>query len=97
MKKKLAILIAIAVIQFITNTYAQSWTVGDNALAGPGADRLFGSLSPNNKNLVFINGNTAGVGNKRGRITLGVQWGIGTSAPLARFHINSAAGESPKF
>lgn len=90
--KKIAMGISLLIV---TGGFAQSWMIGGNNVAGAGADRLFGIISPANKNLVFVNGNSGGVPIERGRITSDGLWGIGTSLVNAKLHVNSAAGETP--
>ena len=85
---------AIMMLTAVTS-HAQSWKIGGNNAAGGGTDKLFGIISPMNRNIVFVNGNLNGVPIERGRITSDGLWGIGTTQIGARLHVNSTAGETP--
>jgi hypothetical protein len=63
---------------FFLSTYAQNWVNGGNSLSANGA---LGTLS--NHALIFRTANE-----DRGRITNTGNWGIGTTNPLTRFHVN---------
>lgn len=94
MKQHTLSCIAFVLLSAVT-CHAQSWKIGGNNAAGGGADKLFGIISPSNRNIVFVNGNLNGVPVERGRITSDGLWGIGTTQIGARLHVNSAVGETP--
>lgn len=90
MKKITLFLLLSTVLCAYNNSYAQTWNIGGNTNAGiPAAGGQFGT---NGNRLVIFE--TNGIERARMMNTSGF-WGFNTTAPNARVHINSLAGENP--
>ena len=83
--KKVLLVFLLSPLLFSFNLRAQNWVNGGNALTANGT---LGTTT--NFSLLFKTNNS-----ERGRITNSGLWGIGTSAPNSKVHINSATGQVP--
>ncbi|PSR52350.1 hypothetical protein AHMF7605_01835 [Adhaeribacter arboris] len=82
--KKLT-LIAFSFVLFFTPKLFAQWQLGGNDL---NSSQRIGSNT--NYSLLFETNNS-----ERGRITNGGLWGIGTTSPNTKLHVNSATGQDP--
>src|SRR3712207_5667215 len=83
--KKVILMVACLMVLGTFKISAQGWSFGGNTLT---ASSRFGSN--NNFSVIFETNNT-----ERARLTGAGLFGIGTTSPNAKVHINSTLGQSP--